>query len=774
MRRVWMLMALASAAAVPGRATAANSRELTTFVYPVSTNNTYRLPTYALRGSNVKELSRCGEAKAEGLRFEQDGQTFHLDPVPDKIRTSGYRRTVRVQRGKSSCFRAEIRIVAPLLDEPDPASWVVEWSPARPDAIDIVVPSTILANDTSMQQAHRLVFPWANRTLTGAWADCATGCRWRVSADSAVRRDFLTRSEIPVRVAAVPLTGLGSGSGVFNAQDGSLRPNPRVVSLSKWQIKPEISRRVNVEKDQTEVLLTFPGAWAIKPMPAPSDGVQVVHTPAGPVLKFEDPNRIKPLVLTPGRGQLKAFIKLDVAGVRRQFLTYVARFGSTRVRMPPGMQVCTRPAAPTVDVGGAPASTLPMPFIQGTANCRRPTGRVAVTLYPAVLRASDVSAVALDWSPNAPTTLDIYLRSRALVRSSFVREDTELVVGDHPPGAWVGCFAEYCHYRIEGLAGAGEMTSPTIGIRSKVLQAERTPPLDAITGQPFEAQQIDSVAWRVPDPEIIVGVPFLDGDRQATGTVNSPVARFFQPGPVPCSASASCVIDPNQGAMAVRVQSGAPLGVSTLLVRDIPTVGVPLIQVRGEVWRPVRARLRLKLSTCRYKIRQLSRAIAGLNEASVLYRARLLPGSSEFCPGQDWSVTLKTGERGHAQLANGLLEVYLEAIPSPGEGGAGDVDIDFAYPSGQRVKIDEGAKLSVEPAPTVGPPRVSVRLPGGDLRPLATTLAVNRPNILYFDMVSDPSTGASSSCAHARCSDRAATRSTSSSTKTTAARRLQR
>ncbi|MEO1334746.1 MAG: hypothetical protein AAFV29_03850 [Myxococcota bacterium] len=122
----------------------------------------------------------------------------------------------------------------------------------------------------------------------------------------------------------------------------------------------------------------------------------------------------------------------------------------------------------------------------------------------------------------------------------------------------------------------------------------------------------------------------------------------------------------------------------------------------------------------------------------MLYQARPLPGSSASCPGQDWSAALDTGERGHAQFSNGLLEVYLESIPRPGEGGSGVVNLNLSYPTGQVVRIEEGAKLAIEPAPNVGPPRVSVRLPGGDLRPLATTLAVDRPNILYFDMIDEP------------------------------------
>ncbi|MEM7676660.1 MAG: hypothetical protein AAF449_11725, partial [Myxococcota bacterium] len=204
-------------------------------------------------------------------------------------------------------------------------------------------------------------------------------------------------------------------------------------------------------------------------------------------------------------------------------------------------------------------------------------------------------------------------------------------------------------------------------------------------------------------------------------------------------AGGPCTIDPNEGAMAVRITGQQAIRVSTISVPNVATTsGISLAHIRGELWRSVKAQLRLKLSTCRYQVRQLSRAIAGLNEATVLYQARLLPGSSASCPGQDWSATLDTGERGHAQFSDGLLEVYLESIPRPGEGGSGVVNLNLSYPTGQAVRIKDGAKLAIEPAPNVGPPRVSVRLPGGDLRPLATTLAVNRPNILYFDMIDEP------------------------------------
>ena len=380
-----------------------------------------------------------------------------------------------------------------------------------------------------------------------------------------------------------------------------------------------------------------------------------------------------------------------------------------------------------------------MPFIESGGQCGQRGGRrvLAVTLLDPVLRAQDVSAVALDWSPKERNRLDIYLKSKALVQSSAIREDTELVVGDHPPGKFVGCFSDYCQYRIEGLTGAGDLVAPPIRIVSKRMQAEQTPPLDARTGKPFETQRVESGAWRVKDAEMIVGLPFLDGDRRATGTINDPVARFFRPGPVACAVEGTCIIDPNEGDMAVTVEGRGALKVGTVSVPSVAMDGVSLIHIRGEIFRPVTPRLRLKMSTCRYEIRQLTRAVAGLNEASVLFRAKLRPGSSEFCPGQDWTATLASGERGHGQLARGLLEVYLESVPVP-EGGSGDVAIEFAYPSGQKVKVEGGAKLSIEPAPLIGAPRVSVRLPGGDLRPLPATLATHRPNILYFDTLSDP------------------------------------
>ena len=717
-------------------------RELRTFVYPQSPNNTYKLPSYVLRPGQPTDLLRCGTKAVDGVRFDSDGRTFRLEPAPDRIKNTVVIRGLRVKRGPTQdCFSVDLRIVVPLLAEPDPGTWLVEWSPDRPDAIDVVVPSTELGSDPAVQAAHRLVFPWSSRVGNGQWVDCgASGCRWRVSADGAVRREFLTRATIPVKVDAAALTGLGRRGAAFSPKDGSRRPESKVVNLSKWRIKPDLSRRVTIQSEQKEVALTFPGAWAIRPTPSGQAGPQVVHAAAGPVLRFTDPNRIPPLPLTPGGGQFKAFVKLDITGQRRQFLNYVARFGSTRVRLPNGIKVCGAQPSSTIDVGGVPASTLPMPFIRGSATCRRPTGRVSVTLFAPVLRARDVTSVALDWSPAMPNTLDIYMRSRAIVKSAAIREDTELIVGDHPPGRWVGCFAEYCQYRIEDIAGAADLVTPTIGIRSKRMQAERSPMLDALTGLPLETQQVESIAWRVAEVEPIVGVPFLTGDRQATGTVNSPVARFFKPGPVACGATGgTCTIDPDQGAMAIRVTGREAIRISTISVPEVPlAASIALIHIRGEVWRPTKAKLRLKLSTCRYEVRQLSRAIAGLNEASILYRARLRPGSSQFCPGHDWSVRASTGERGHAHLENGLLEVYLEAIPKPGEGGTGTVGLAFSYPSGQKVRIDGGTKLDIEAAPVVGPPRVSVRLPGGDLRPLATTLAVNRPNILYFDMISDP------------------------------------
>lgn len=737
--RLWMVCVLAGAtAALPGRASAVKSREVTTFVYPQSPTNTYRLPQYRVPRNKIPGLSRCGQAQAEGLQFEPDGQTFHLDPPPDRLNPGGVRRTVRVQRGKSSCFDAEIRIVVALLEEPDPASWTVEWSPDRPDAVDILVPSTRLANDTAMQEAHRITFPWSGRALEGSWVECASTCKWRVPVDDAIRREFLTRAEVPVRIEAKPLRGLGSSAGVFNPQDGSKRKPPKTVKLPKWQIKPDISRRVPITADQTEVSLTFPGAWAIKPTTG-DGGPQIVHTPSGPVLKFGAARSLKPFDLTPGGGQLKAYLKLELSDNRRKFLVYVGRYGSTTAELPPGTRVCAPGPVSRVQVGTLPASTIPLNFIEAGDQCGRPRGKLAATIGAPVIRAADIRSVALDWSPSAPNRLDVYVRSEALVRSSAIREDTELVVADHAPGKWVGCFAKYCQYRIEDFAEASQLVAPTITLRSKRMQAERTPPLDAVTGLPYEPQQVESGAWRVPDAEIIVGVPFLDGDTRATGTINSPVGRFFQPGPVSCGADTTCTIDPNEGAsMAVRVEGAGPLQIRTVRVPTVPLAGVSLIQIRGEVWRPTSARLRLKMSTCRYDIRQLSRAIAGVNEASILFQARLRPGSSEYCPGQDWSVTMGTGERGHAQLQRGLLEVYLEAVPKPGEAGSGDVPIAFEYPSGQKVKIESGAMLSVEPAPQLGPPRVSVRLPGGDLRPLGTHLAVNRPNILYFDMLQNP------------------------------------
>ena len=735
---VTALFVAASASAVPGLARAQKTRELTTFVYPQTASNTYRLPQYALKGKSASGLSRCGETGADGIRFEPDGQTFHLDPVPKSMRPA-FRRSLKVRRGKGSCFRAEIRVVIPLLSEPDPATWVVEWSPLRPDAIDIVVPSTPLANNPDMQALHRLVFPWAPVTVGGAWADCSSGCRWRIPADSSIRRAFLTRAEIPVRVEARPLSGLGPRSGVFIPDNGRLWPRRQLVALSKWKIKPAIRRAVKVTAEQTEVTLDFPGAWALMPTPAGEEtALSIRHTPSGPVLRYSDTRGNKAFALTPGGGQLRAYLRFEVEGRSRKFLTYVARFGSTKVRLPPDMRVCLTSPVSTLDIGGVGASRIRDDFISGADKCNKPTGEVRTTLLAPVLRADDVSSAALDWSPKNPNRIDLYVRSRALAADRALREDTELTIGDHAPGTWVGCFAKYCQYRIENLQNAEAIMAPTVSIRSKRLQAETTTFLDATTGRPIDAQQFEVRAWRVPSPTITVGVPFLDGDTEAVGTIGSPVARFFQPGPVSCNASGTCLIDPNEGAMAVRVQGAGAIRISTINVPKVPTTGVSFIHVQGESWEPVKASLRLKMSTCRYSVRQLSRAIAGLNEASVLFQARLRPGSSATCPGDDWSVTLTTGERGHAQLKDGLLEVYLESIPVPGEGGVGDVGLSFEYPSGQKVKIDGGSKMSIEPAPTIGPPRVSVRLPGGDLRPLATTLAVNRPNILYFDSISDP------------------------------------
>ena len=628
--------------------------------------------------------------------------------------------------------------MVPLLDEPDSGTWTVEWSPDRPDAIDIVVPSSALANDPAMQATHRLLFPAIRQTLDGQWAECSDGCRWRIKADNAIRREFLTKADIAVKVESKPLVGLGLRAGVFAPKDGSLMPPRKAVKLSKWRIQPDLVRRINIDAGQKEVSLNFPGAWAISPTPKNQDGPKVVRTASGPVLRFSDPTQIKPLPLTPGGGQLSAYIQLDVAGKRRQFLKYVARYGSNKVRLPSGFQACLPNPQAIVDVGGVPASTIPLPFIRPGARCAKPSGRLAVTLFAPVLRAKDIEQIALDWNPEAPNTLDLYVKSRALARSEAIRQDTELVVGQHPPGRWEACYAKYCVYRIEDLASAADLTSPTVGIRSKRMGAEQTPLLDALTGRPFEPEQVEAKAWRIPDPTITVGVPFLAGDDRAIGTIKSPVARFFKAGAVNCNAQGRCVIDPSEGAMAVRVEGREAIRVSNVIVPAVPLNGVSLVHARGEVWNEGSARLLLKLSTCRYEIRQLTRAISGLQEASVLFRAKLRPGSSGSCPGQDWSVTLSSGERGYAQLKQGLLEVKLESIPVPGETGSGDVDLTFAYPTGKPVTIEGPARMTIEPAPTVGPPRVSVRLPNGDLRPVATSLAVGRPNILYFDMLANP------------------------------------
>ena len=717
------------------------STELRVFVYPQSGNNTYRLPQYALAKSRAPGLTKCGTKKAEGVRFESDGRTFHLDKIPEGDAPTRFKTRVSVQRGpKGKCFRATIRVVVPLLSEPDPSTWSVQWSPARPKAVDIVVPSSALSASPAMQAAHRLIFPWSGLALAGSWVDCGSGCRWRIPADGPVRREFLTRATIPVRVEAIPLSGLSAQSAVFNPRDGTLRAYSKLVELSKWKIAPDLYRRVQVSVGQTEVPLAFPGAWALQPSPPGQEGAQVVHTPSGPVLRFSDPNSVPPLPLTPGGGQMKALVQLDVKTAQRAFLSYVAQFGSTTVKLPADIRVClrtpsTRMNVGTVTVPGAAVSALPKPFVRAGASCAKPTGRLFVTLFSPVLHASDVQA-ALEVP--APNTLDVFVRSRALVQSAAIRDDTELVVGDHPPGKWTGCTAEYCTYRIENLAGAQDLVRPTITFRSKRMQAEATPLLDAETGRPFEPQQIQVGTWRVSEPEMVVGVPFFTGDRRATGSIGSPAGRFLKPGPVACSAG-NCVIDPNQGAMAVVVTGSGPLTASTIPIRDVPLIdGVNLALVRGEVWRTAQPRLRLKLSTCSYEVRQLSRAIAGLNDALVLYRARLRPGSSQSCPGLDWSAVTSTGERGRAELKNGLLSVFLESIPVPKEGESSEVDIRFAYPSGQAVRIDGPSKLGIEPAPPVGPPRVSVRLPGGDLRPLAATFAVNRPNVMYFDMIDDP------------------------------------
>ncbi|MEM7674911.1 MAG: hypothetical protein AAF449_02800 [Myxococcota bacterium] len=333
---------LVVAATAPIHALGQTERELTTFVYPKSANNTYRLPQYTLKNKSATGLSQCGKTKVDGLRFEPDGQTFHLDPLPPSVRTP-FRRTVRVRRGTSSCFKAEVRVVVPILSDPEPSTWVIEWSPDRPKAIDIVVPSAQLAANADMRAAHRLEFPEASAPPQGDWTDCVGGCRWRIVADASVRRDFLTRAVIPVKVAALPITGLGARSGIVDPATGTLRPRPSAVPLRKWKISPNIFRSVTVRADQKEVTLDFPGAWALKPTPPDQEDPQLVHTESGPVLRFNDTGGRKAFVLTPGDGQLKAYLTLNVEGQSQQFLAYVARFGSTRARLPPDMKVCARP-----------------------------------------------------------------------------------------------------------------------------------------------------------------------------------------------------------------------------------------------------------------------------------------------------------------------------------------------------------------------------------------------------------------------------------------------
>ena len=77
MRTLWILLI---ALAVPNTAVAA--AEFRLFVYPQSPTNTYQLPQYPKKGSTEPALSLCPKTKLEGLSFEPDGRTFHIDALP--------------------------------------------------------------------------------------------------------------------------------------------------------------------------------------------------------------------------------------------------------------------------------------------------------------------------------------------------------------------------------------------------------------------------------------------------------------------------------------------------------------------------------------------------------------------------------------------------------------------------------------------------------------------------------------------------------------------
>lgn len=745
-----------------GTAVTAGASEIKRAAYPKSKTNTYKLPIYPLQGSSDPHLELCPNTTAGGLSFHSDGQTFRLEPVPTDIDwLTGFVTLVKVRRGQGTCFDLELRVVAPILEAPDAARWRLEWSPHRPTAFDVVVSSAELSQSALMQSTHTLQFPWHRGPAQpgGRWVSCEIECRWRVDiTDSRVAREFLGRATMSVEVNSRVTRGLPSGTALFSPS-GSRIQDYFPETLTQWTIDPPLRRVVVVPVGATSVSLEHLGAFALAPGPANDPAFRVLPTESWPSLLlppgWADEPKLKTLELSLVQPQApKATLELRVRAASSHLLRYIGKAGAKELKLPPGLWWCGDGAGKNsvpISELGKELAVLSAQAAPSATQCASADEKVSISVEPPVLRAADVS-LALDWSPDKPRRLDVYVRSAALASDATLRADTVLDAGGHPPGTWIGCEGEYCHYRIEDLETNGGLIAPVFELRSQRLGGDAKPVLDIETGEPLLPQRTQRVTqWVIKDPlfrarMMIPGGVGTDTD-QLRALIEHPLARFVKVGQSISSCPTSgvtCAVragahGPELEVARKSIKVQEPATVELTLARDVTVVALS----QG-TWPDAASKVNLVVSfaSCRYRFRQLSTALGGVNEATVLFEALLESGTSDQCSGRDWTIDLEgDAARGRGEVRQGLLEIVFEALPAPPNGAAKRYAMKLDYPTGQDVELAQSASLQVNAARNLLADReVLVRLPGGERSPLHAfgKLAAGRPNILALNAIAEP------------------------------------
>lgn len=757
-----LILSATLAAAVP-RATLAQSAEYTSVAYPRAADHIYQLPKYSLAGTTGASLVQCddGTPPPPNIRFKPDGTAFQLDPVPAGIDWSaGVVRSIKIRRGQRPCFDLEIRIVEQQLEKPDPTKWKLAWSSDRPTKLDILVPSAELAHSGSMRDDQRLFFPELQAGIqpSGEWIDCAIACRWRIDIrDKELARSLLGAATVRIAVNSRALANLPPDSAIF-LPSGEPMPARVPGILNAWEISPSIVRNIAIPVGTTRVPLEFFAAYAFKTGTTSNGDAEIISTDDGLVLTLKATlvaaARAQDIDVDMINGQ-KAKLKIQVYDAKEHVLRYVGRAEVKKAKLPPGLWFCDAsdasskevalPASPNIRV----VSSLQQP---STNACNASQEKAQLNVENPILREADIEALALDWSPETPRRLELYVKSKVLKQDIAIRDDTSFRSGTHGEGQWLPCAADYCLYRIEEIDTAGGLIVPSFEIVSARMSSEAAPLLDVDTGLPLEPQLKKEIRlWKTAEDHLLarVIVPANNSGKKLRALVEPHLGRFLKIGQsVACQPNAlnPCAIV--QGQKDIELEIGGTVGGASagFTIDGVAMINdVKLAHITQGSWAAApltTAKLRVSFTTCRYLFRQLTHAMGGMNEASVLFKAELRSGTETQCASTDWEVLFAdTTNRGRGTLRDGFLDITFESLPVPPNATGKSYILKFNYPTGQSVESEQAPLVQVGAQLDLNNDKVlELPLRGGERVNLQAfaKLATRRENILSFNALNDP------------------------------------